>query len=51
MGKHAYKGFVYWEMRKAIYGLPQTGALANKQLRVNLKPHGHGKEHTIHLHT
>ena len=41
LDKHAYKGFVYWEVRKAIYGLPQAGALANKQLRKNLKPHGY----------
>ena len=27
---HAYKGFVYWEIRKVIYGLPQAGALVNK---------------------
>ena len=33
LDKHAYKGFVYWEIRKAIYGLPQAGALANKQPR------------------
>ena len=32
MGKDAYKGFIYWDVRKAIYGLPQAGALANKQL-------------------
>ena len=41
LDKHAYKGFVYWEIRKAIYGLPQAGALANKQLKENLKPHGY----------
>ena len=35
---HTYKGFVYWEIRKAIYGLPQAGALANKQLKENLRP-------------
>ena len=38
---HAYKGFVYWDIRKAIYRLPQAGALANKQLKENLKPHGY----------
>ena len=37
---HAYKGFVYWEVRRAIHGL-QAGALANKQLKENLEPHGY----------
>ena len=32
---------MYWEIRKAIYGLTQAGALANKQLKENLKPHGY----------
>ena len=41
LDKHSYKGFVYWEIRKAIYGLPRAGALANKQLREKLKPHGY----------
>ena len=45
LDKHAYKGFVYWEIRKAIYGLPQAGALANKQLRENLKPYGYYEIH------
>jgi hypothetical protein len=29
----AYKGFVHLEMQRAIWGLPQAGILANKQLR------------------
>ena len=33
-------GFVYWEMRKAVYGLPQVGMLANRQLSKHLKPAG-----------
>ena len=33
-------GFVYLEMRKAIYGLPQSGSLANKLLNERLEPHG-----------
>ena len=41
MDTHVYKGFLYWEIRKAIHGLFQVGALANKQLRENLKPHGY----------
>ena len=31
-----YKGYVWLEIRKAIYGLPQAGILANKQLREKL---------------
>ena len=34
-------GFVYWEVRKAIYGLPQAGKLANDQLRKNMAPAGY----------
>ena len=41
MREHAKNGFVYVEIRKAIYGLPQAGALANKQLKEKLKPHGY----------
>ena len=36
-----YKGYVWLEIRKAIYGLPQAGILANKQLREKLQPHGY----------
>ena len=43
----AYKGYVWLEIRKAIYGLPQAGILANKQLREKLQPHGYyGVAHT-----
>ena len=31
-----YKGFLYVEIRKDIYGLPQAGILANKILRAKL---------------
>ena len=41
MREHAKNGFVYFEIRKAIYGLPQAGILANKQLRKFLKPAGY----------
>ena len=40
LDENALNGFVYWEIRKAIYGLPQAGMLANKQLRKHLKPAG-----------
>jgi len=32
-------GFVYLEIRRAVWGLPQAGILANKLLRKRLKPH------------
>jgi hypothetical protein len=41
LDKHAVNGFVYLELRGAIYGLPQAGALANKLLRKRLAPHGY----------
>ena len=34
-------GFVYLQMRKAVWGLPQAGILANKLLRKRLAPHGY----------
>ena len=38
MQEHAKNGFVYLEIWKAIYDLPQVGILADKQLRKFLKP-------------
>ena len=38
---HAVDGMVRIEMRKAVYGLPQAGILANKKLRSKLEPHGY----------
>ena len=38
---HAKNGQVYVEIRKAIYGLPQAGILANKLLHEHLCPHGY----------
>merc|ERR1711966_38991 len=37
----AYQGHVWLEIRTAIYGLPQAGILANKQLRTRLAKHGY----------
>jgi hypothetical protein len=34
-------GFVYAEVRKGMYGLPQAGRLANLQLQKFLEPHGY----------
>ena len=36
-------GFINLEIRKAIYGLPQAGILANKLLRQCLRPAGYYK--------
>ena len=41
MEANAHKGFIYLEIQKAIYGLPQAGILANKLLRKRLAPHGY----------
>ena len=41
MKQNELDGFVYWEIRKAIHGLPQAVTLANKQLRENFKPEGY----------
>jgi hypothetical protein len=38
---HALNGFVYLEMQRAVWGLPQAGILANKLLRRRLLPHGY----------
>ena len=35
------EGKIYVEIQKGMYGLPQAGILANKQLRRNLQPHGY----------
>jgi hypothetical protein len=41
LAKHVLNGFVYLEMRRAVWGLPQAGILANKLLRKRLLPHGY----------
>ena len=41
LAQHVKNGFVYIEVRKAIYGLPQAGILANQLLRQRLRPHGY----------
>jgi hypothetical protein len=38
-----FKGFLYMEIRKGMYGLPQSGIIANQLLRKRLKPHGYYK--------
>ena len=39
--QHVHHGFIYLELRKAIYGLPQAGILANQLLRQRLRPFGY----------
>jgi hypothetical protein len=39
----ALDGWGYIEMRRAVWGLPQAGILANKQLRQKLAPFGYHK--------
>jgi hypothetical protein len=39
--KHTLNGCVHLEMRRAVWGLPQTGMLANKRLRQKLAPFGY----------
>ena len=41
LNEHAKNGFIYLKIRKAIYGLPQAGILANKLLRQRLRPQGY----------
>jgi hypothetical protein len=36
-----YKGHVYVEIQKGMYGLPQAGRLANDRLTKILEPHGY----------
>ncbi len=38
---HAWDGFVFLEIRQAVWELPQAGILANKLLRKRLAPHGY----------
>ena len=38
--EHKKGGYMYLEIRQAIYGLPQAGRLANIQLKEFLEPEG-----------
>ena len=38
---NARDGFVFLEIQRAVWGLPQAGILANQLLRKRLKPHGY----------
>jgi hypothetical protein len=37
----AHEGWIYVEIRKGMYGLPQAGLLANKLLQTSLATHGY----------
>ena len=41
-----HKGWVYLEIHSVCYGLPQSGMLANKQLRVKLEKEGYYEART-----
>ena len=36
-----YKGCVWIDIRRSIYGLPQSGKLANDYIRKKISPHGY----------
>jgi hypothetical protein len=40
---HACDGFIFLEIGRTVWGLPQAGILANKLLRKRLAPHGYYK--------
>jgi hypothetical protein len=40
---HAYNRYVYIDMRRAVWGLPQAGILASKCLRRKLAPFGYSE--------
>ena len=47
-----YKGCVWIEIRRSIYGLPQSGKLANEYLQKKIAPHGYYEvKHTQGLWT
>jgi len=41
LDEHAQIGFLYLQMERAVWGLPQAGILANKLLRKRLASHGY----------
>ena len=41
-----HKGWVHFEIRWGCYGLPQSGMLANKQLRLRLEKDGYYEART-----
>ena len=41
-----HKGWIYFEIHRGCYGLPQSGMLANKQLRLRLEKEGYYEART-----
>jgi len=41
MDNNTLNGFIYLDIQKTSYGLPQAGILANKLLQKRLDPHGY----------
>jgi hypothetical protein len=39
--EHVQNGYIFLEMRRAVWGLPQAGILANKKLKQKLAPFGY----------
>ena len=44
--KFVYNGWIYFDIFKGVYGLPQAGKLANNLLKKSLKKHGYYKTAT-----
>ena len=44
--KFSHKGWLYFEIRRGCYGLPQSGILANKQLIIRLEKEGYFEART-----
>ncbi len=44
LGEKTVDGYVYMEIRKGMYGLPQAGILANKLLKLWLACHGYSEQ-------
>ena len=45
-----YKGFVYMEIQKGMYGLPQEGKIANGKCKLHLAMFGYEPEHISLMH-
>ena len=41
--EHVHNGYIFLEMRRAVWGLPQAEILANKKLKRKLAPFGYHK--------
>jgi hypothetical protein len=41
LDKHEHNGYIFLELRQAVWGLPQAGILANKKLKQKLAPFGY----------